>query len=237
MVRKYAFILARGGSKRIYMKNIRSFFGKPIIGYAIEAALECDLFDRVIVSTDSQEIAEVALKFGAEVPELRPLHLSTDSVPTIEVMSYLTDRFQIRNHDLVCCIYATNPFLTSENIKLGEAMLTNKIDPKIKYVTTISEYSFPPQRSLRRASEHVFEMAETSYMMSRSQDLDKRYHECAQFWWAQAETWLFKSPMQIGLAGILLPRWLQQDIDTEEDWIEAERKFAYLKHFKCTINS
>lgn len=219
-------ILARGGSKRVVKKNIRIFHGKPMIAYAIQSAINAKIFDRLIVSTDCVETAQISQGFGAEVPGLRSFDLSGDNVPTTEVMSELVKAFNLSNEDMVCCMYGTNPFLTSENLKLACEILKDSARQETNYVSTITEYSFPPQRGLKRISENHYEMVSKEFLMSRSQDLDRRFHECAQFWWAYADTWLKQVPMQEGLRGILLPRWHQQDIDTEEDWKEAEIKFA-----------
>lgn len=228
MAKIFGFILARGGSKRVIKKNIRNFHGRPMISYAIDNALNSKVFDRLIVSTDCQETAQISRKYGAEVPELRNSELSGDNVPTIDVMASLIEQFELEGQDLVCCIYGTNPFLTPQNLQSAMELLKSGPRKQINYVSTITEYSFPPQRSLKQTSGDCYEMANLDFVMSRSQDLEKRFHECAQFWWAFAETWRAKIPMQTGLRGMILPRWHQQDIDTEEDWKEAELKYAAL---------
>lgn len=229
----YAFILARGGSKRVPLKNIRIFHGKPMISYAINAAIKSGIFDRVIVSTDSKTIAEVGISYGAEVPKLRNPNLADDTTPTIQVISNEIKSFNLNDSDSVCCIYGTNPFLTKELLKIGYDLLhqkKNKVD--FNYVSTVTDYSFPPQRGLKMLNNNVFEMINKENLMKRSQELENYFHECAQFWWSDARTWLDQVPMQDKLLGIYLPRWKQQDIDTEDDWKEAEYKYFALKNYR-----
>lgn len=231
-VGNYAFILARGGSKRVPLKNIKSFNGKPMLSYAINSAKESQIFDRIIVSTDSQLIADVAVKYGAEIPRLRKSNLAEDSTPTIDVLVDEIESINLNDSDSVCCIYGTNPFLTPELLIKGYDLLREKNTFEFNYISTITDYSFPPQRGLKKINNQIYEMVNKENLMKRSQELETYFHECAQFWWAYARTWLDRTPMQEKLLGIHLPRWAQQDIDTLDDWQEAEYKYFALKNFK-----
>lgn len=223
-----AVIPARSGSKRVPDKNIRDFLGSPIIVRTIETLRESQLFDRIIVSTDSGEYKKLVKKYGAECDKLRPKDLSLSHVNTIDVMSYVIEQYKIRADDKVCCVSAPNPFLRVDALKLGlELLLVN--DPTPNYVTTVSTYPFPVQRSLKVQTNNLLTMAQPEFMLSHSQSLEPRYFESNQFWWGKAQTWEEKTPWQTDVAGIYVPPWLCQDIDTEDDWIEAEIKYQIIQ--------
>jgi len=226
-VERVAIVPARGGSQRIPQKNIKDFFGIPILTRTIKIIMNSQCFDRIVVSTDHEKIADVALHSGAEVPFLRSQVLSENRTPTVDVIADAIHRLNLNNADSVCCIYATNPFLREDALRLGHELLLNSSD--VSYVTTVTTFPFPIQRALKIQKDGKLRMANIEYMMSHSQDLEERYHECAQFWWASASTWLSKVGMQTNVAGIYLPRWMVQDIDTLEDWDTAEIKFKILK--------
>ena len=225
MQENIGIVPARSGSQRIKNKNIREFLGKPIILYALEAMQNSLLFDRIIVSTDSVAIADVAKSIGAEVPFFRPSNLSGSDVNTIDVVHHAINEICVSPGDRICCVYATNPFLTPDLISLGLNLLLE--DGEIDYVTPVVRYGFPIQRSLV-FRDGALTMANPQFMYTHSQNLEASYHETAQFWWGYADRWLEKAPMQGRLLGICVPSWSQQDIDTEEDWLEAELKFESL---------
>ena len=220
-----AVIPARGGSKRIPQKNIRNFCGKPIIQYAIEALKSSNLFHRIIVSTDSEKIAEISRSLGAEVPFIRDSVLSTDDTPTIDVIIDALTRLGISGNDEVCCVYPTNPLLNSDLLKKGLDLLREQTINC--YVSPVVRYSFPIQRALV-VRDGFLEMKESDQMYARSQDLELTFHESSQFWWALGLTWLSRIDMQSKIKGIFIPEWLQQDIDNEEDWKIAEIKYQTL---------
>lgn len=224
---RVAIIPARGGSQRVPLKNIRNFLGVPILERTIKTLKESKSFDRIIVSTDHEQIAELALQIGAEVPYLRSKNLSENQTPTIDVVADAINRLNLYDGDVVCCVYATNPFLRIDAIRLGFKALMNNSD--FSYVTTVTSFPFPIQRALRIHADGRLQMANPEYMMFHSQDLEERYHECAQFWWAKVATWVSKVGMQVNVGGIYLPRWMVQDIDTLEDWEVAEVKFKVLE--------
>jgi pseudaminic acid cytidylyltransferase len=225
-VNRIAIIPARGGSQRVPLKNIREFLGTPMLVRTINTLKDSKCFSRVIVSTDHEEIAEMALASGAEVPFLRSKELSENYTPTIDVIADSIYQLQSSKDDAICCVYATNPFLRADALRLGLKVLLDS--KEINYVTTVTTFPFPIQRALCMQPDGKLQMAIPEYMMTHSQDLEERFHECAQFWWARASTWTSKVGMQSNVAGICLPRWMVQDIDTFEDWEMAEVKFEIL---------
>ncbi len=227
---KLAVIPARGGSKRIPGKNIRLFSGKPLINYSIEAAINSQLFDKVIVSTDSEEIKALSISLGAEVPFLRPEHLSNDVVGTRPVtnhaIEYCREHFFDPEH--VCCIYATAPFLEQSYLKKGlEALEANK---QLDFAFSVTTFPFPVQRALLKDADGVKPMM-PEFINKRSQDLEEVYHDAGQFYWGTGEAWLSsKVVFSANSYPVVLPRHLVQDIDTQEDWIRAELMYrAYVQ--------
>ncbi len=226
---KIAVIPARGGSKRIPRKNIRNFCGKPIIAYSIEAALESQLFDHVIVSTDDDEIASVASGYGAEIPFVRPSEISGDHVGTNEVVKPALEWSQARAHSvsLACCIYATAPFVGVEYLREGHDKLLN--DPVKHFSFSVTTFPFPIQRAIRINRKGEIEAFWPEYNKTRSQDLEDAYHDAGQFYWGRHNAFL-NDEMIFSNSSIpvILPRYLVQDIDTNEDWRRAELMFEAL---------
>ena len=221
-----AVIPARGGSKRIPNKNIREFHHKPIIGWSIEAAIEAGCFDRVIVSTDSEQISEIAKKFGAEVPFMRNQDLADDYTPTSSVISDSIQRLDC-DVDYACCIYPTSPFIKIENLIKGLELIQSG---KFEYVFTASSYSFPIERSFSYSEMDGLKMIFSKKEKARSQDLQDIFHDAGQFYWGKANNWKNLTPIfSKNSLPLVLPRGEVVDIDTEEDWEEAEIKFKLLK--------
>jgi len=220
---RIAVIPARGGSKRIPRKNIKFFGGKPMIAWSIEAAKKSDCFDRIIVSTDDAEIAEVASAYGAEVPFIRPLELSGDYIGTMPVIAHAID-WHNKNADIpaekVCCIYATAPFLKPQDLLLGLNLLDSS---GAEYSFGVTSYAFPIQRAMRINANQRVEMFEPEHFNTRSQDLEKAWHDAGQFYWGKTIAWLSGKPIFHGDATpVFLTRNQVQDIDTLEDWLYAE---------------
>lgn len=225
---RMAVIPARGGSKRIPRKNIKLFCGKPMIAWSIEAALASDCFDRIIVTTDDEEIAEVARTFGAEVPFQRPPELSDDHTGTIPVIAHAI-QWQQQNGQVpteVCCIYATAPFIRAEDLQRGLQSL-ERCD--CDYAFAVTSFAFPIQRAIRVTELGRVEMFNPQYFNTRSQDLEDAYHDAGQFYWGHANAWLTGKPVfSVAAAPVILPRFRVQDIDTHEDWERAELMFRVL---------
>lgn len=226
---KVAIIPARGGSKRIPRKNIKYFHGKPMIAYSIEAARDSGCFDRIIVSTDDDEIAEVAKKYGADVPFVRPENLSNDYAGTTPVIQHATNWLIENNYnpEVICCLYATAPFITVDAIKKGLELLTNN---SASYAFSATSYAFPIQRAFKIKNSLGVEMFDPDKFNTRSQDLEEAYHDAGQFYWGTKEAWLtgkvIFGPESIP---VILSRHQVQDIDTPEDWIRAELLFKAMK--------
>jgi pseudaminic acid cytidylyltransferase len=219
---KVAIIPARGGSKRIPKKNIRDFGGLPLIAYSIRAALESACFEKVVVSTDDESIAKVALSYGAEVPYLRPASLADDFVATAPVVShminYINDSFGAPTY--VCCIYATAPFIRSSEIRQGLSLL---MATDADYAVSVTTYGHPVQRALRITKMGTMTMLTPQNALARSQDLEETWHDAAQFYWGTATAWLEQRPIFGGASvPVKLPRYRVQDLDTLEDWDRAE---------------
>jgi N-acylneuraminate cytidylyltransferase len=222
-------IPARGGSKRIPRKNIKEFNGKPIIAYSIETALKSNCFEKVIVSTDDAEIAEVAIKYGAQVPFIRPTELSNDYAGTIPVIKHTIEWLEGHNTtiDNVCCLYATAPFIQSQTMsKAFQQLLETKAD----YCFSVTNYTFPIQRSIRITQDNKVDMFYPENFNVRSQDLEEAYHDAGQFYWGKAQAFKDELPIFSEAASpYILPRYLVQDIDTTEDWIRAEAMHVVLQ--------
>ena len=225
-------IPARGGSKRIPRKNIKEFNGKPIIAYSIEAALKSNCFSKVIVSTDDREIAEVAEKFGAHVPFVRPSELSNDYSGTIPVIKHAIEWMENTNNsiDYVCCLYATVPFIRPKTlIKAYEQLINSKSD----YCFSATSFAYPIQRAIKIVQGYKVDMFYPEHFNTRSQDLEEAFHDAGQFYWGKAQA--FKNELQIFSkisSPYVVPRYLVQDIDTREDWIRAELMHQAIQMFK-----
>lgn len=219
---KLAVIPARGGSKRIPRKNIKVFCGKPMIAWSIEAALLSGCFDKVIVSTDDEEIAEVARDYGASVPFMRPKELSDDFTGTIPVIRHAIEWCKADGFDarLACCVYATAPFVHSEDLRRGLDILEQAGGD---YAFSVTSYAFPIQRAIRLTEKGRVEMFYPEHFNTRSQDLVESYHDAGQFYWGAVNSWLKeKKIFTPESSAVLLPRHRVQDIDTPEDWVRAE---------------
>lgn len=220
-----AIIPARSGSTRVPNKNIAEFRGTPMLVRTIETLKACESVDRIIVTTDSQIYAELAISSGAEIPFLRSVSLAGDSANTLDVIVDVIERTRLSANDKVACVYATNPLLDSRIIDLGNSLLTKA--SANSYVTPIVKYGFPPQRSISVKNQHQATMTNPEFMYQHSQNLPPLFHESAQFWWAYAATWVARVGMQENIVPMILKEWMQQDIDTIDDWIAAEAKFDY----------
>ena len=222
-----ALIPARGGSKRVYRKNIRVFQGRPIIAWPIEAAQSSKLFDRIIVSTDNHDIAEIARQEGAEIPFIRPAELADDKIGVTPVVQHAIQ--ELRKTDIsireLCLIYATAPFLRSADLKRGQDVLHTEC---CNYALSVTTFSAPIQRAFKITNNGRLTMFYPENFNSRSQDLEPAYHDAARS--ANKQAWI----NNLNIYGpdtvpVTLPRHLVQDIDTEEDWESAEWMFKALK--------
>lgn len=226
---KLCVIPARGGSKRIPRKNIRSFAGRPILAYAIEAAQQCHLFDRVMVSTDDEEIGAIAKALGAEIPFLRPAALADDHTGTSAVVKQAIQWHQAHGMPLshACCIYATAPFLQPKALIEAHRRL---VESGKSFVFSVTSYPFPIQRALRINPNGEVEAIHPEFRQTRSQDLEPTWHDAGQFYWGTAAAFLEDQPLfATHSLPHVLPSYLVQDIDTEEDWQRAELMYLAWK--------
>ncbi len=227
-MKSIAIIPARGGSKRIPRKNIKDFLGKPIIAYSIEAALKSDLFDEVMVSTDDEEIAAIAKQYGANVPFMRSEQTANDFATTADVINEVLTRYENcgKRFDIIGCIYATAPFVTTENLNKGfEAITIGGLDSAFPCVA----FSYPVQRGLVIGEDGFIGLKWPEYRNSRSQDLEKFYHDAGQFYISKVDA--FRK--NVGFWGprtsaIILDELMVQDLDTPTDWALAEMKYKLL---------
>ena len=226
-----AMITARGGSKRIPRKNIRDFCGKPIIAYSIEAALQSGCFDEVMVSTDDEEIAEIARKYGASVPFMRSAETSNDYATTIDVIAEVLQQYQKRGQifEYACCIYPTAPFVTAQKLKKAMELLEETDSDSL---VPVVRFGFPPQRCfVINEGNLAYKWPEN--MLKRSQDLEPFYHDCGQFYclntkaFEQQEVLFMKNTYPV-----ILDEMEVQDIDNETDWKLAELKYSMSRETK-----
>ncbi|WP_024872840.1 pseudaminic acid cytidylyltransferase [Tolumonas lignilytica] len=219
---KIALIPARGGSKRIPRKNIKIFSGKPMIAHSILAAQNSKLFDRIIVSTDDTEIANIAQEWGAEVPFIRPAELSGDYTGTMDVIQHGIKQLELNNStiDYVCCIYATAPFITPHSLQNAfQLLLASEAD----YVFTVTSFPFPVQRALFLNKDSRIDCLYPEFKFTRSQDLVETYHDAGQFYFGKTSAFKAGTPLfSPASCPLILPRKIVQDIDTPEDWQRAE---------------
>jgi pseudaminic acid cytidylyltransferase len=223
-----AVIPARGGSKRIPRKNIKSFNGKPMISYAITAAQKSGLFKHVLVSTDDKEIAEIARAYGAETPFVRPIELADDYAATVPVIAHAikaceNDGWKFSN---VCCIYPGVPFIEAADLK---GALQHLKDGVVDYCFPITEFPSAIQRALKRDTAGVLHPFYPENELTRTQDLEPAYFDAGQFYWGKKEAWVNNPRIHSNGVGYVIPSWRVVDIDTPEDWDRAERIFnSYL---------
>ncbi|MBP5949069.1 pseudaminic acid cytidylyltransferase [Pseudomonas sp. P42] len=221
-----AIIPARGGSKRIPRKNLAPFDGVPMIVRSIRTALDSGLFDQVVVSTDDEEIAEVARVHGADVPFLRPADLADDFTGTAAVIVHALQ--QLPAFDYACCVYATAPLLQARYLRQGFELLAQQPDKSFAF--SVCNFGFPVQRALTLDGQGALTALYPEFRNTRSQDLPEAFQDAGQFYWGRTDAWLrgevVYSPVSLP---VILPRHLVQDIDTPEDWKRAEYLYAALK--------
>lgn len=223
-----AVITARGGSKRIPRKNIKPFLGKPILLYSIQAALDSGVFDEVMVSTEDEEIAELAGKAGAKVPFFRSSNTANDYATTADVLLEVLEQYREMGmqFDYICCIYPTAPFVSAGRLREAMEKLTAQ---DADALLPVVKFSFPPQRSVVLGEDGFLRFKWQEYMLARSQDLEPFYHDAGQFYGLRVESFLEQKKMVMEKTlPLVLPESEVQDIDTEEDWRIAEAKYRAL---------
>lgn len=227
-----AIIPARGGSKRIPRKNIIEFCGKPMIAYAITAAKESGLFEHVVVSTDDEEITEIANAWGAETPFVRPVELANDYTATVPVIAHAIEACHNLGwkFDQVCCIYPGVPFIQINDLNDALASMNNS---KADYCFPVTEYPSAIQRALKLLSNGRTKPFYPEFEITRMQDLELAYYDAGQFYWGKTEAWLTNPTIHSNGWGYPIPNWRVVDIDTPEDWQRAELIYGALNN--CAI--
>ena len=227
-----AIIPARGGSKRIPRKNIKHFCGKPMIAHAIENGLASQFIDKVVVSTDDEEIASVAREYGADVPFIRPSELADDFTGTSPVVRHAISELLKLKWDIefCACIYATSPLLSVGLIDECFNELRSHTDTD--YVFTAARYAFPIQRAVVKTKNGGVKPFDDFGITQRSQDLEPAYHDAGQLYWGHCETWLDTNKRIFGEHSRMkvMPDHLVQDVDTPEDWVRAELLYKLIQN-------
>jgi len=226
-MKNIAIIPARGGSKRIPRKNIREFCGKPILAYSVEAAKSSGIFDEVMVSTDDEEIAALARRYGASVPFLRSAEASDDRATTTDVLLEVVNMYRRNGREFshICCVYPTAPFVTGEKLKKAFQLLC---DSGADALVPVVSFSYPPLRGFALQNGRL-RMRWPEYTFTRSQDMEPVYHDCGQFYFMRTEALLReKNMICLDTVPMLLSDLEVQDIDNETDWELAELKYKLL---------
>ena len=222
-----AIIPARGGSKRVKKKNIKLFYGKPIIYYAIQILKKSKIFDKIVVSTDSREIAEVSKKYGADVPFLRPKNISDGKTTTNPVIKHTIKFFEKKNiyFDKICCLYPTSILTRPEDLRLAN----KKLKKNISYIFSATRYDHPIYRSFKITKKRV-ELFNKKYEFSRTQDLPVFYHDAAQFYIGWRKSWLNKKSVFRKYSSFIeIPKLRSQDVDNLQDWKNLELLWKIIK--------
>lgn len=228
---KIAIITARGGSKRIPGKNIKEFCGKPILAYSIQAALDADIFDEVMVSTDSKEIADIARQYGAKIPFMRSEKTSDDYATTADVLLEVLEQYekQDRTFEYMACIYPTAPFVNGEKLRQAYSIIERE---NAVMAMPVVAFSYPPQRGYVK-NGHLIEMKWKENFNVRSQDLETMYHDAGQFYMYQVEKYReLKGQITENIVPVFVDEMEVQDIDNETDWRLAELKYKLLQEGK-----
>lgn len=225
---RVAIIPARGGSKRIPRKNAKPFFGVPMIARTVATALASGLFEQVVVSTDDAEIAELARLAGAVTPFVRPVDLADDLTPTVPVVAHAVQECNALGWQITfaCCIYPCVPLLAISDLVDALAMA---IEKNADFVYPVTDYAHPIQRAMRRAPSGEMSLYSPQFEMTRTQDLEKSFHDAGQFYWGKASAWLAHKKMHSAGLGMPIPHWRVVDIDNEDDWYRAEMLFKTLQ--------
>lgn len=231
---RIAIIPARGGSKRVPRKNIRPFAGRPMIAYAIEAARQSGLFDRIVVSTDDAEVAALAQREGAAVPFLRPAALADDHTPTVPVIAHAIRACAELGWraDLACCIYPAVPLLQPESLAAALALLEASDAP---YAFPVLAYRAPIQRALKRDAQGRSAPLHPEFALTRTQDLPSAFHDAGQFYWGRSEAWLAGRTLHADACTLVCDEGSVVDIDTEADWALAEALFLLRRQRRSEV--
>ena len=229
---KIAIIPARGGSKRIKNKNIKKFLSKPILYWTIKVLKKSNLFNRIIVSTDSLNIKNISLKLGVDEIIDRPKNLSDDITPTKPVIEHAIKNMKFKDYKkvkFICCIYPCNPFLNSNDLKNSFNILKKNLK---NFVFPVTEYPHPIQRAFKLKKNNKLIFFNKKDELTRTQDLIKSFHDAGQFYWGTKNNWLSKKKIHSNSFGYIISKWRSVDIDNNEDWKKAELLFKLLINYE-----
>lgn len=225
-----AVVPARGGSKRIRRKNLVDFDGRPIMEIPLATVLGCGLFQEVIVSTDDEEIADLAIRMGASVPFVRPSHLANDHASTAEVVIHAVNDFVERtamSPDIVLVVYPTAVFLTGSDVTRMLGLLS---DPEIEHVMTVGRYSSPIQRAFTSSDNRRLNRINPDQSLVRSQDLVPTFFDAGQAYASKPSAWTrILNGDEVSTGMVELEPWRVWDIDNPEDLEMATILYQYGK--------
>lgn len=236
-MKSIAIIPARGGSKRIPKKNIKHFLGKPIISYSIITAQKSNIFDKIIVSTDDDRIADISKEYGADIPFIRPANLADDHTTTVDVINHAINWLNKNGniYDAVCCIYPTAPFIRISDLKKGLELLKGT---DVNFAFPVTTFASSIFRALKQTQSGRLKMFWPENQNTRTQDLPETYHDVGQFYWGKTNSFIRNQSVLDGNSyPIGIPRHLAQDIDTEEDWEQAELLYQFLRSREESVDS
>ena len=220
---RIAIIPARSGSKRIKNKNIKKFYGKPIISYTIQNLLNLKIFDKIYVSTNSKKIAKICKNYGASVPFLRERRLADDNTSTIDVIANFLQKIDNKKIiKIVCCVYPCTPLMDVNDIKKGIKLYLNQ---RKSFVYPVLKYKHPIQRSFLLSSKGKINYHFPKYEKYRTQDLKKSYHDAGQFYVSNFNNWINKKSLHIDATGFEIDSKNAIDIDDLDDWNLAENLY------------
>lgn len=224
---RLAIIPARGGSKRIPRKNIRLFSGRPMLDYAVSIARDSGLFDEIVVSSEDNEVLELAEACGAR-PSVRPMQLADDFTPTVPVIAHCIEQFtrSFGTPEVVCCIYPCVPLLLAQDISSALELL---LEGPEDYCFPVVAFPAAVQRSLRLDQHHRLSPIFPEHSLIRTQDIEVAYYDAGQFYWGRTEAWLAQKPIHTNARGLPIPSWRMVDFDTLEDWQRGEVLFQLVK--------
>jgi N-acylneuraminate cytidylyltransferase len=223
-----AIITARGGSKRIPKKNIKEFFGKPMLSYAINACKVSGIFSEIMVSTDNEEIAEVASNNGANIPFMRSQKTSDDYATTFDVLEEVINNYKNNGQEFnfVCCIYPCVPFLSGQTIQNAFNQLIRSDNDAL---LPVCRFSVPIEWAMK-IENGILVPNDKKALLIRSQDLTPKYYDVGMFYMIKTAVLIKeKSLTPLKTMAYVMKEQEVQDIDTIDDWNIAEMKYKLIK--------
>lgn len=224
MTTYFCLIPARGGSKRIPNKNLQQVGGLPLIAHTVRSALNSGIFKAVYVSTDSEQIADISIEFGALVPELRASHLSDDDTPTRTVIAdFIMRHPNLQDDDsVIVCMYPF-AFLLTDQVLCSARKRFELLADNSRYLVSIKKYPHPIQRAFSLTHEGYLEPVNKDALEARTQDIPDNFHDAGQFYFARSKTWLNDQSVLANAYGFEIPKYAAVDVDDMDDLEELRR--------------